>query len=162
MKNAIILLLIAATTFLSTSTVQAQAPIVTKSNTVIVKRNSSGTVVPIGNDTLTDGDNGSMSTYSRYSWNLTFKLNITRRSGTLAGYATLNGTDDTTNGPWYPIKGTRTECNTCVDSLATFTNAATNSFTWKIPHAQFLYYRVNYWTTGTVTATFNLLNYFNY
>ncbi len=160
MKNFIKMLLIAATTMICAAEIHAQAPIVTKSNKAVVMRNNSGTVVTV--DTLADDDNGSFSTWSRYNWNLTFKLNISRHSGTLAGYATLTGADDTVNGPWYPLKGDLTQCNTCADSVVTFTNAATNSFTWKIPKAQFQYYRLNYNTTGTVTATFNLQNFFNY
>jgi hypothetical protein len=159
MKNIIILLL-AAITIGSSVDVHAQGPTKYKKYTAAVKRDNTGTVV--STDTLTDGDNGTIGHPVTYAYDLTFNFKATRLSGTLAGYATLIGTSDSTNGPWYPIKGNRTQCNTCVDSLATFTDAATNTFTWMVPRSPFLYYKVLYYTTGTVTAITSLVTDYKY
>ena len=138
----------------------AQAPTQNKRFTAVTRYNNAGT--PVSRDTITNAETGSIGHRVTYAYDLSFNYTITRLSGTLAGSSVLKGTNDTTLGPWHTVKGDTTQCSTCVVSTATLTNAATNTFTWRVKSSPFVYYRIQTTTTGTVTATHDLVTDYKY
>lgn len=163
-KVIFMLLVIAASTFGNTE-VSAQAPTKVKTYTKAIRRTgihgASDGVVKAA-DTLANADAGNIGHPVTYAYDLAFRYKVKKLSGTLAGYATLWGTNDTVGGPWYPIKATRTTCPTCVDSMATFSNADSLQFTWIVPKSPFSHYAIDATTTGTVTATHTLVTDYKY
>lgn len=156
MRTFIKSLLVAAIAIVGTTYESvAQVPTRVKTSNTFTLRtggfNVNGTVK--SRDTLSNADSNTLGTAVNYAYDLSFNYTINRLSGTLAGNARLYGTSDSANGPWYLVRGTTTQCVGCTDSVATFTNAATNSFTWKVTKSPFKYYRMQSITSGTVTAT---------
>ena len=138
----------------------AQAPTQNKRFTTVTRYNNAGT--PVSRDTITNAETGSIGHKVTYSYDLTFNYTITRLGGTLAGSSILKGTTDTANGPWHTVVGDTSQCATCVGAKATLTNAASNQFTWRVKASPFVYWRIYTTTTGTVTATHDLVTDYKY
>jgi hypothetical protein len=87
--------------------------------------------------------------------NTTVQVNVTKISGTVGGTISLQGSLDGVN--WRALNTVDTQT-----ALATITAAdATASYHWRLAGSPFLYYRVSWTGTGTMSASFTALLYRN-
>jgi hypothetical protein len=87
--------------------------------------------------------------------NTTVQVNVTKISGTVGGTISLQGSLDGTN--WRALNTVDTQT-----ALATVTAAdATASYHWRLSGSPFLFYRVSWTGTGTMSASFSALLYRN-
>lgn len=152
----------AATTICSDAA--AQAPTKNKRLTAVTRRTGSVTTasVPKATDSLVNVDTGTIGHVVNYAYDLSFNYTVTRLSGTLAGSVTLYGTNDSVNGPWRLVKADTAQCPACTVTTGTYSNAATNTFTFRVPRSPFTYYRLQGVTSGTVIATHALVTDYKY
>ncbi len=161
MKKVLLLLMLVATICVDS---YAQAPTANKRFTDVTRRTGSVNTasVPKATDSLVNVDTGTIGHRVSYAYDLSFNYTVTRLSGTLAGSVTLHGTNDSVNGPWLHVKADTSQCKTCTVTTGTFTNAATNKFTFRVPRSPFTYYRLEAITSGTVIATHSLVTDYKY
>jgi hypothetical protein len=87
--------------------------------------------------------------------NTTIQVNVTKISGTVGGTISLQGSLDGTN--WKALNTAETQT-----ALATVTATdATNVYHWRLNGSPFLYYRVSWTGTGTMSASFSASLYRN-
>lgn len=120
-----ILLILAASALLFSGEIKAQAVQMTGSDTVV----NAATV------------NLDLKTNNAYN-NVSFQLVTTKLTGTVAGTAKLQASNDGTN--WLTI-------NTAGADTATITNVAAFSYFWNEAPNHYLYYRLNIVGSGTST-----------
>lgn len=123
--------------------------------------NPAGTTITL--DTLTDADTGYVVyTGLRNTYNVSANVTIAQITGTVAGTAVLQGSDDADFTTPYNITGTATQCAGCVGASQTLTTG-TNTYKWIVPSTPFRYHRIRVITTGTSTATYtSALNYYKW
>jgi len=87
--------------------------------------------------------------------NTTIQVNVTKISGSVGGTISLQGSLDGTN--WKALNTAETQT-----ALATVTATdATNVYHWRLNGSPFLYYRVSWTGTGTMSASFSAQLYRN-
>lgn len=150
MKRIVSMLLLAVSiSGVATTQATAQAPTVTKSIAMFCKT-PAGTVKT--RDTLTNSDTTYLRYRTIYAYDLQFEFTNTKISGYVRGTAKLEGTADSTNGPWYTVRGRQTYCPGCADSTISLTNASITG-RWIVPKAEFNYYRIKVITDTTQVST---------
>lgn len=106
----------------------------------------------IASDTVTNTATAYLSTRvvsSAPAVTSTIWVSVTKISGTVGGTITLQGSLDGTN--WKAVNTPNT-----ATALATFTAAdASGTYHWVISGSPFLYYRVSWTGTGTMSASFS-------
>lgn len=100
-------------------------------------------------DTVTDTATGYLtSTRVAGPGQVTVQVNVTKISGTVGGTISLQGSLDNSN--WKALNTQETQT-----ALATITATdATNVYHWRLSASPFLYYRVSWTGTGTMSASF--------
>ena len=101
-------------------------------------------------DTVTNTGVGAVTSarISGPAQGVTIAVVLTEISGTTAGTLTLQGSLDGTNFKAIPTEETQTSIAT-----ATALDVASQVFTWRIKNSPYLYYRVSWTGTGTMSAT---------
>lgn len=135
---------------------------ITRSTGTIYKY-TAGTPTVASTDTLTDVDTGLVRWTFSNGYNLLFDYTVTKLTGTVAGTALLQGSQDGTN--WFTITGNTTYCAGCTGASATVTNTAgSKKYEWYVPvnATNFKYWQVQTITSGTMTATYSGNAYYSY
>lgn len=128
----------------------AQAPIQWRSQVMTVK-NAAGTVKAA--DTLTNTDTNTIGYRVTYPYDVVISAKYQLLTGYGRGTSKLQGTNDTTGtyDTWHTVRGDKTYCPSCMDSVYTINNASGQA-RWKIPKdAGFTYYRLYNMTDTTET-----------
>lgn len=116
--------------------------------------------VSAAEDTLTNTDTAYLTTSVTGSYDLQFKLTVTKISGTVGGAVILQGSND--NSTWFSLNsGDNGAADTQYQDTATVTNG-TASYWWNLPkvNATYQYYRLRHISSGTqVSAPVGTLYY---
>lgn len=114
----------------------------------VVLKNSVYTT--LNSDTVTNTGTGAVGSprISGPAQSVTIVVVLTELSGTTAGTLTLQGSLDGTNFKAIPTEETQTSIAT-----ATALDVASQVFTWRVKNSPYLYYRVSWTGSGTMSAT---------
>lgn len=116
-------------------------------------RNAAGTVKTL--DTLVNTDTGFLYVTLNGTYDMQYKMNITKITGTVAGSAILFGSNDLST--WFALEsvitGTGITAGQFQEDTVTVANA-TASYWLNLPHSLFKYYRIRIISSGTSTYSY--------